>query len=309
MADDNCESSISSMLEEAPPNIPTTISTYQLDSGMARVSTQPSPNFLDKFTTSLHSDHDIDDFMNYKDSDSTWNYLRNNSDEQRCPHESGCLNFALELLGQSSLVDASTASTRPTGAGKEAPPFTLEAATSLNKELIGPLASILKCSCAPNENLLTILALVISRVLTWCTRAVDNTVPVPTHRESASSDSGGVFFPMDLLDCPQTTLRTSASSGHSEVDAHSVAAAETMLDDLYRLNDIIERFSSHAQVVTGGASAMNRPDETKQSDSIHRSSSSDSLLLSDTMASGVHDEFRRRLHAISLKVVQILLRG
>jgi hypothetical protein len=295
--DDNCASSTSPMLEKAPGNVSTTTTTCQLDVGLAEVSAQSSPGFLE-------------DSMNQEDStEPAWNFLQNVSDEQGCHHESGCLNSALNLLGQSSLAYASTAVVRPTNSRKEAPPITLEAAISLNKELTGPLTSILNCSCAPNENLLTVVALVISRILTWCTRAVDNTEPTKSNCSSASSMSDSEFSPMDLLDPSQTSSLPCMSNGDYGVDAMSLIAAETMLDDLYRLNVIIERFSRHVEVVTGGVNATNCSEEAGQSRSIHMSTSSDSLLLSDIMVARAHVGFRRRLRIISLKVAQILIRG
>jgi hypothetical protein len=242
-------------------------------------------------------------------TESAWNFLQNVPDVQGCHHESGCLSSALNLLGQSSLADASTAAVRPTDSGKKVPPITLEAAISLNKELTGPLISILNCRCAPNENLLTVVALVISRILTWCTRAVDNTEPTKSNCSSASSMSDSEFSTMGLLDFSQTSFRPGTRNGDYGVDAMSLVAAETMLDDLYRLNDIIQRFSRHVEVVTGGVTATNWSEEAGQGRSVHMSTSSDSLLLSDIMAAPVHIEFRRRLRIISLKVVRILIRG
>lgn len=215
-----------------------------------------------------------------------------NSDASSCC----CLSTALDMLRRCSMNDTSI-SISPADPGT---------AVSLNREVITSLKRTLACSCARNENMLTISGLIILQLIAQCSRAIKESGGPELDINSGTNMAGYLgslteFLGVDLRGLGRPEYRETR------------AAAQVILDDLYQTQDIVQRFSQLVQVTatsdpTPALGSAVSHDMAGLFSEVHNVSNG-SLPQSSTLLMQMQaNDLRRRLSAVSLEVVKILLR-
>ncbi|EXJ89641.1 hypothetical protein A1O3_02708 [Capronia epimyces CBS 606.96] len=248
-----------------------------------------------------------------------------------------CLSIALDLFKRCSATDSSpTTCPRRLSFSRETPPLTLETVDSIHQHMIEPLSRILDCSCSSNGSLITIVSLVIFKIIAWYARAASlspaATAAGPGSGPGSSEGSSNSSSSMPLDSRFSVTDLLGASDSHAGCrglmnctgaagDKRGRAAVRAILDDLYRVQDIVDRFSVRAQTARlqdmkdgSGAGSDARYGQhgsgaAGSGSDIQAAISGHLLPLSNTLSVQVLAELRRRLRAVSFEVVQTLLRG
>ncbi|RMZ74755.1 hypothetical protein DV737_g5770, partial [Chaetothyriales sp. CBS 132003] len=218
-----------------------------------------------------------------------------------------CLSVGLDLFRRCSIAGSFTPCPRHMSLSGDTLPPNLEIIASLNSHVLEPLSSILDCSCTSNSSLVTIISMILFKVIAHYARAAKSS----RVGSAASSDDDGPesqFFMMDVLEASHSTCHSLKDGRCTHGDRQSRAAGRAILQDLYRVQDIVDRFSVQAQTARL-QDVQDGSDSTCGQDSsgIQAAISGHLLPLSNTFSVQVLAELRRRLRAVSLEVVQTLL--
>lgn len=216
-------------------------------------------------------------------------------DTTHCDHGSCCMTIALNLLRQPSIIDPSEACPRHPSHVKDMAQPSLETIVSTNTFNIESISMLLDCSCAYNGNMLHLIWLAISNLLSWYARAVSGTSsqfpPKDMERKAAMSP-----LTFEGLMRGSAGLERFMKGMPSPVDGQAQGAAQSLLNDLYRIQDIVNRFAQRMEAARlRGDSEPSNP--------------SSSWLASQAGSSQVEADLRRRLRTVTLEVVQLLVQG
>ncbi|KAF2211615.1 hypothetical protein CERZMDRAFT_98496 [Cercospora zeae-maydis SCOH1-5] len=282
--------------------MPHTVAGFAPDASMNVPFTQEvsNPNVL-----MLPNDADMDYFMMNSDV-STWTDMQNAWTASMCEPDNCCLSTALDLLRQLSITEASKACPRR-GMPEQIPPPTLEMAATMNRTIIASLNTILQCSCSLNGNLLTIISLVTFKLIAWCAAAAKNTPRADSLMSPAETRSSRAPIALkDLLRSPPVGLDglidVVGASGNGQIQA----VAQTMLDDLYRVQDLVNLFSQRLNMARRRRSAVGGGSAGSD---IQAAMYNTSTMLSESVSAQLESDLRRRLRAVNFETVQLLLRG
>lgn len=268
------------------------------DSSLTDMSSQYMLNHGQSLPISLDSDFEMDSNVT-GGSDG----LQPEWNGTHCDPGSCCMSIALDLLRRSSITDTSKTCPRRRNQVMDLPPPSLETVVSTNMYNIESVSILLDCSCALNGNLLHTIWLIILNIITWYARAASGAAsgtarPVSSNgRESAASMAPFPF--KDLLGSPPT--------------GQAQAAAQTFLDELYRIQDIVNRFAQRIEAArlqdeSSKFSSTCRQTGIGERSDIQAAMSNTPWFLSQASSSQVEADLRRRLRAVALEVVQILVR-
>ncbi|PPJ60301.1 hypothetical protein CBER1_01297 [Cercospora berteroae] len=282
--------------------MPHSMPVYPQTAPMSVPFTQEVP---DLNVSMLPNETNMDLFMMNSDV-TTWTDVQPPWTAAACEPDHCCLNTALDLLRQLSITEASKACPRR-GMPEQIPPPTLEMAATMNRTIIASLNTILGCSCSLNGNLLTIISLVTFKLIAWCASAAKNTPRADSPMSTAETmGSNAPIALKDLLRSPPAGLDGLMDAVGATGNEQIQAAAQTVLDDLYRVQDLVNLFSQRLNMArrrrsaVGGGSAVS---------DIQAAMYNTSTTLSESVSAQLESDLRRRLRAVSFETVQILLRG
>lgn len=122
------------------------------------------------------------------------------------------------------------------------------------------------------------------------------------------------FYLKDLLGYPPTGLDGFMESVGIPEDGQAKAAAQHVLDDLYRIQDIVKRFMQRMEAAqlrddSGKSISTCRQTGIGEHSDIQAVFSNTSWFLSQASSSKMEADLRSRLRVVTREVVQILLRG
>jgi hypothetical protein len=221
-----------------------------------------------------------------------------------CGTEHCCFNIALDRLRELTIVEASRACPRK-GIPEENPPPTLEMAAIMNRNVISSIGNTLECTCSLNGNFLNIISLVIFKLIAWCAGAAKNT-PRANPSTAGNLDSNAPIALRELLQGTPAGLDGLMEAVGATGNEQIVAAAQSVLDDLYRVQDLVDTFSKRLAI------ARRRRDQVgaaECSTDIGAAVYNPSTTLSPQVSTLIEADLRRRLRAVAFETVQVLLRG
>ncbi|PIB00654.1 Aflatoxin biosynthesis regulatory protein [Cercospora beticola] len=282
--------------------MPHSMPTYPQTAPMSVPFTQEVP---DLNVSMLPNETNMDLFMMNSDV-TTWTDIQPPWAAAACEPDHCCLNTALDLLRQLSITEASKACPRR-GMPEQIPPPTLEMAATMNRTIIASLNTILGCSCSLNGNLLTIISLVTFKLIAWCASAAKNTPRADSPMATAETmGSNAPIALKDLLRSPPAGLDGLMDAVGATGNEQIQAAAQTVLDDLYRVQDLVNLFSQRLNMARRRRSAVGGGSAGSD---IQAAMYNTSTTLSESVSAQLESDLRRRLRAVSFETVQILLRG
>ena len=280
---------------------------------LTEMSSQPKLNDGQPMVVLFESSSDasIASDVNHESSDG----LHSDKDGTHCNPEYSCLSIALDLLRRSSTTEAFKACPRrQLGQGRQVPPSSLETVVSMNKSQIESVGMLLDCSCTLDGNLLHTVWLILLNIITGYARAVTGaTCPVLSNEPLTAPPT--IPFPLkNLLEKTPEGCDGLLKGVSGPRDGQAQATVQAALDDLYQIQDVVNRFSQKIQAARLREESSRLNSTTPQGSVDQRSDIQAAMLdrswlLYQATSSQVEADLRRRLRAVTLQVVRILVQG